>query len=149
MTISIPRVLNAIFPSESLKLEKSLEITEARLREAHRRVRQACKIDIGEGQEMTIHDDKWFDNGQGVRTRLEDETKAVNMEAIFQPFSEVPIHIHKDNEEVFLIIEGYLIETVTGRKIEKGQFLVVPKNTHHGFDAPEGARARVILKEKL
>ena len=148
MATLIRKALNAIYPSESRKLEKTYEDTSHRLNEAHRRVREACKIDMGDGRNVRLRENEWNDNGAGVSTFLEEITEVICMVAKFEGGSKVPIHFHQDNEEVFLIIDGYLIETNSKQKIGAGEFLIVPKDTQHGFEAPEGALARVILKDK-
>jgi quercetin dioxygenase-like cupin family protein len=103
---------------------------------------------MGGGNTVTLNDE-WHCNGTGVSSRFEGECRAINLEAVFEPSSNVPVHIHKNNGEIFLIIDGYLIETVTGKKISKGEFLIIPENTAHGFNAPDGAVIRVIFKDKL
>jgi mannose-6-phosphate isomerase-like protein (cupin superfamily) len=58
-----------------------------------------------------------------------------------------PPHFHTGSAEMFFILDGSL-QALAGDRVvtlDKGDFLVVPRNMPHAFAAPPGAQADVLM----
>jgi mannose-6-phosphate isomerase-like protein (cupin superfamily) len=58
-----------------------------------------------------------------------------------------PVHVHRDREEVFFILEGHFTFTVGDETIEAdpGTAVLVPRGTPHGFRPDPGAKALFVV----
>ncbi|RZU19723.1 cupin domain [Kribbella rubisoli] len=68
--------------------------------------------------------------------------------SIFQPGKEgAPPHLHREAAELFFVLKGSL-RALTGDKLnvlEQGDFLLVPPNTPHAFEAAGDEQAEVLF----
>jgi quercetin dioxygenase-like cupin family protein len=58
-----------------------------------------------------------------------------------------PVHIHRDREEAFYILEGSFTFTLGSQVFEAGEgsTVVVPRGTPHGFQVGPGGRALLVV----
>ncbi|ADB35284.1 Cupin 2 conserved barrel domain protein [Kribbella flavida DSM 17836] len=68
--------------------------------------------------------------------------------SVFQPGKEgAPPHLHREASELFYILSGSL-RVLTGEQLitlDQGDFLVVPPNTPHAFEAAGGDQTEVLF----
>ena len=68
--------------------------------------------------------------------------------SIFQPDKEgAPPHLHREAAEVFFVLDGSL-RVLTGKKLvelNQGDYLLVPPNTPHAFEAAGNEPAEVLF----
>jgi quercetin dioxygenase-like cupin family protein len=95
-------------------------------------------------KELTIHTDKtkkWFEPLPGLRIAVCVRGKDTNgssavIEGNFAPKSFAPLHIHKNEDELFRVLSGTLHFAAEEREFEAaaGSVVVVPRGTAHGWN---------------
>lgn len=63
-----------------------------------------------------------------------------------RPFPQAPLHVHDHGDEAFAVLDGLLDVTVGEevRRLEPGEFVVVPAGTPHTFATVGDASASVL-----
>lgn len=84
-------------------------------------------------------------SGIGSANLHAEEGVSINLLRITAPLAQ---HRHLESEEIVYVIAGGGVLHLAGgdRAIEAGDFVVIPRNTPHGF-TPGGPEATVILQE--
>ena len=92
----------------------------------------------------------WFLSGRvAIRVSCEDGTDKISVLEHAAPHGESPpLHIHRNQDEVFHILEGDLRFVVGGNEVRAraGQTLITPKGTPHTYrvESPYGARWLIV-----
>src|SRR5919201_119762 len=58
-----------------------------------------------------------------------------------------PVHVHRERDEVFVVVEGWFHFTVGDAEFDApaGSVVHVPRGTRHGFTTTDGARALLVI----
>jgi mannose-6-phosphate isomerase-like protein (cupin superfamily) len=123
----------------SLRPEKEKKMTDLTERTAH--------AIVGRGQDI-----QWFDTMPGERMALRVHSRDVGgaftiLEARVPPLSGPPVHLHKDREEIFEVLEGRFRFQCAGEEFDvaPGTTVVVPRGVEHGWVNLGPGQARMLL----
>jgi mannose-6-phosphate isomerase-like protein (cupin superfamily) len=90
---------------------------------------------VGRGWDM-----EWFDTMPGERMALRVHSREVGgaftiVEARVPPLSGPPVHLHKDREEIFEVLDGEFRFRCAGEEFDvtPGTTVVVPRGAEHGW----------------
>src|SRR5688572_772682 len=92
----------------------------------------------------------WFLNGRvEIRVSCEEAADGISILEHQAPHGESPpLHIHRNQDEVFHILEGDLRFVVGGNELRAraGETLITPKGTPHTYrvESPQGARWLIV-----
>ncbi len=72
-----------------------------------------------------------------------DSFELIEYEGPLQP----PPHIHRERDEAFYILGGTFTFTLGSDEVEapEGSLVLIPRGTRHGFSAPTGSRALLLV----
>jgi mannose-6-phosphate isomerase-like protein (cupin superfamily) len=139
-----------MFRKESKNSKTTLEITENRLLDIHKSIRNSANIDMGDYTTYLKAGD-WVEQDSGVYSSLCGLSSASEtvLDVIFLEDSVLKKHKHPINIEQVFLISGDLEDTINGKKMREGDVYNIPKNTPHEFKSQCGCRCKVVFRPAM
>jgi len=102
---------------------------------------------VGRGEDLD-----WFDTMPGEQMAVRLHSREVGgaftiIEARVPPFTGPPLHLHKEREEIFEVLEGRFRFHCAGEEFDvaRGTTVVVPRSAVHGWVNLEPRPARLLF----
>jgi mannose-6-phosphate isomerase-like protein (cupin superfamily) len=100
---------------------------------------------------MTTPDDIWLDAAEGERQAIRVDSRTTGgayavIESVSEPGCAVPTHLHRNEEEHFLIISGRYRIAVDDKIFEAnpGARITVPRNSPHSWRNIAAVQSRLL-----
>ena len=94
----------------------------------------------------------WFGNTRvAIRIASADGADGISVIEHWMPWGEAPpLHVHRNEDEIFHVLAGRMLFRVGGRTFEAGpgETVLAPKGVPHHFrvESPEGARCLTVTR---
>jgi quercetin dioxygenase-like cupin family protein len=149
----------AMFRKKSSDSEKTsarkIEQTEKALNAAHRRLAAhiAC-IDMRYSKDSVDFlpiESSWTPACNGVnQVECQLPTKECTlMNVVFDAGATLPVHYHLAQTETIFVIEGEIVDMLTGENIGKNGVYVIQPGVPHEIHSPRGALLNVVFRPKF